>query len=188
MYPKGLLKIILSINVTVFTVALFFGCQSNFKDIQKINFTEFMPSGEADSINLKHTDSGKIKAILVSPKLLDYATVDYPFSEFPKGIQLTLFDENNQRNYIVADYAINYKKTNIIDLRGRVKLTSYDGKFLETDQLYYDQNIEWFYTDKPFKFTAPNEGETTGVGIDFSKDFKRVTFKQVKALIEEIPE
>jgi LPS export ABC transporter protein LptC len=171
MYPKGLLKIILSINVTVFTVALFFGCQSNFKDIQKINFTEFMPSGEADSINLKHTDSGKIKAILVSPKLLDYATVDYPFSEFPKGIQLTLFDENN-----------------IIDLRGRVKLTSYDGKFLETDQLYYDQNIEWFYTDKPFKFTAPNEGETTGIGIDFSKDFKRVTFKQVKALIEEIPE
>lgn len=179
---------LIKINVTVFTVALFFSCQSNFKDIQKINFTEFMPSGEADSINLKYTDSGKIKSILLSNKLLDYGTATYPFSEFPKGIHLTIFDDNNQRNYIEADYAISHKLTKIIDLRGHVKMTSNDGKYLETEQLYYDQSLEWFYTEKPFTFTAPNEGVTTGIGIDFSKDFRRITFKQVKALIDEIPE
>lgn len=188
MHPKGLLKKLILFNVTALVVALFFGCQSNLKDIQKINFTEFMPSGEADSINLKYTDSGKIKSILLSDKLLDYGTVAYPFSEFPKGINLTIFDNNNQRNYIVSDYAISYKKTKIIDLRGRVKMTSNDGKYLETDQLYYDQTLEWFYTEKPFKFTAPNEGVTTGEGIDFSKDFKRITFKRVKALIDQVPQ
>ena len=47
-----------------------------------------MASGEADSVNLKYTDSGKIKAILVSPKMLDYATVLYPFTEFPNGIAI----------------------------------------------------------------------------------------------------
>ena len=188
MIVKGIFYKIIKINVTVFTVALFFGCQSNFKDIQKINYTEFMPSGEADSINLKYTDSGKIKSILLSNKLLDYGTVAYPFSEFPKGINLTIFDANNQRSYIVADYAISYKKTKIIDLRGRVKMTSHDGKYLETDQLYYDQSLEWFYTDKPFTFTAPGEGVTTGIGIDFSKDFRKITFKQVKALIDQVPQ
>lgn len=185
---KGIIYKIIKLNVTVYTVALFFSCQSNFKDIQKLNFTEFMPSGEADSINLKYTDSGKIKSILLSNKLLDYGSATYPFSEFPKGINLTIFDNNNQRNYIQADYAISYKKTKLIDLRGRVKMTSHDGKYLETDQLYYDQSLEWFYTDKPFTFTAPNEGVTTGIGIDFSKDFRKITFKQVKALIDELPQ
>jgi hypothetical protein len=54
--------------VTVFAVTLFFGCESNFKDVQKINFSEFVPSGEAEKINLKYTDSGRIKAILLKFK------------------------------------------------------------------------------------------------------------------------
>ena len=41
---------------------------------QKFNFSEFVPSGEADNINLKYTDSGRITAILVSPKMIDYSS------------------------------------------------------------------------------------------------------------------
>jgi hypothetical protein len=37
-------------------------------------------------VNLKYTDSGRITAILVSSKMLDYTTVDFPFTEFPKGL------------------------------------------------------------------------------------------------------
>jgi hypothetical protein len=42
--------------------------------VQKINFTEFVPSGDADDVNLKYTDSGLIKVILVSLKMLDYSS------------------------------------------------------------------------------------------------------------------
>jgi starvation-inducible outer membrane lipoprotein len=31
-------------------------CESNFKDIQKDNFSDFVPSNNADDINLKYTD------------------------------------------------------------------------------------------------------------------------------------
>jgi hypothetical protein len=58
--------------VTVFAVTLFFGCESNFKEIQKINFSEFVPGSDADMVNLKYTDSGRITAILVSSKMLLY--------------------------------------------------------------------------------------------------------------------
>ena len=75
--------------VTVFAVTLFFGCESNFKEIQKINFSEFIPNSDADMVNLKYTDSGRITAILVSTKMLDYSSVDFPFTEFPKGIDVT---------------------------------------------------------------------------------------------------
>ena len=57
-----------------------FSCESNFKEVQKINFSEFVPSGEADDFNLKYTDSGRIQSILMSPKMLDYATVEFPFT------------------------------------------------------------------------------------------------------------
>ncbi len=53
----SLLKKILKNSVTVFAVTLFFACESNFKEIQKINVSEFMATGEADTINLKYTDS-----------------------------------------------------------------------------------------------------------------------------------
>ena len=77
-------------------VIALFSCESNFKEVQKQNFSEFAPSGEADDFNMKYTDSGKIKSILISPKMLDYASVTYPFTEFPKGINVTLFDINNK--------------------------------------------------------------------------------------------
>ena len=141
--------------VTVVIVTLFLGCESNFKEVQKSNFSEFVPSGEAEKINLKYTDSGRITAILVSPIMKEYATVDFPFTDFPKGIDVTLYDKNNKRTIILADYATSFKSTNIIDLQGNVKITSQDGQILETDQLYFDQKNEWFFTEKSFKFTDP---------------------------------
>ena len=171
------------LTVLLIAAALLFGCESNFKEVQKSNFSEFVPSGEAEKINLKYTDSGRISAILVSPKMMEYANVDFPFTDFPKGIDVTLYDKNNKRTIILADYATSYKSTNIIDLRGNVKITSQDGQVLETDQLYFDQKNEWFFTEKSFKFTDP-KGISNGQGIDFSKDFKVINSQKIAGEIE----
>jgi len=171
--------------VTVIAVILFFGCESNFKEVQKINFSEFVPSGDADKINLKYTDSGRIKAILVSPKMLEFGSVDFPFTEFPKGIDVTLYDANGKKTFIKSDYAVSYKGTNIIDLQGNVKITSQDGQTLETDQLYFDQKNEWFYTEQNFKFTDP-KGVSNGQGIDFSKDFKVINSQKIMGEVESV--
>ena len=166
-----------------FAVTLFFGCESNFKEVQKINFTEFVPSGDADKINLKYTDSGLIKVVLVSPKMLDFATVDFPFTEFPKGIDVTLYDAKGKTTKVTANYAISYKQTSIIDLQGKVKILSENGQQLETEQLYFDQKNEWFYTEKKFKFTDL-KGTSNGQGIDFSKDFKIINSQRIMGEIE----
>jgi LPS export ABC transporter protein LptC len=164
--------------VTVFAVTLFFGCESNFKEVQKINFSEFIPSGDADKVNLKYTDSGRISAILVSPKMLDYSSINFPFTEFPKGIDVTLYDIKGKKTFIKSNYAVSYKVTSIIDLQGSVKITSQDGQILETEQLFYDQKNEWFFTEKSFKFTDP-KGVSNGQGIDFSKDFKIINSQKI---------
>lgn len=158
-------------------------CESNFKDVQKMSVSEFTPSGDADSINLKYTDSGRITANLVSPKMLDFATVQFPYTEFPKGMHLTLFDKNGKQTYIEANYAVSHKSTNIIDLQGKVKISNQSGEQLETEQLYYDQKNEWFFTEKKFKFTSP-KGVSYGEGIDFSKDFKKVNSQKISGQVQ----
>jgi LPS export ABC transporter protein LptC len=169
--------------VTVFAVTLFFGCESNFKEVQKINFSDFVPGGDADNVNLKYTDSGLIKSILVSPKMLDFSNVEFPFTEFPKGIDVTLYDNKAKRTFITANYAVSYKLTNIIDLQGKVKIKSENGQMLETEQLYYDQKNEWFFTEKKFKLTDL-KGSSNGQGIDFSKDFKVINSQRISGEFE----
>ena len=138
-------KILNLVFLLVITTVLF-SCESNFKEVQKQNFSEFAPSGEADDFNMKYTDSGKLKSILVSPKMVDYASVTYPFTEFPKGIHLTLFDVKNKKTVVTSNYAVSYKVPSLIDLQGNVRITNETGQVLETSQLYFDQKNEWFYT------------------------------------------
>ena len=164
--------------VTVLAVTLFFGCESNFKEVQKINFTEFTPSSDADNVNLKYTDSGLIKLILLSPKMLDFGSVNFPFTEFPKGVDVTLYDNKAKKTQITSKYAVSYSLTGIIDLQGKVKIVSQDGQTLETEQLYYDQKNEWFFTEKKFKFTDV-KGSSNGQGVDFSKDFKVINSQRI---------
>jgi len=178
-------KIALQVLFALAMVVLAGSCESNFRDVQKINFSEFSPSGEADTLDLKYTDSGRITAVLLSPKMRDYAAVDFPFTEFPKGISLTLYDKKGKRTFIRSDYAVSFKGTDLIDLRGNVTITSEDNQKLETEQLYFDQKNEWFFTEKNFKFTDAKNGMTTGQGIDFNKDFKRVNFQKVRGQINE---
>ena len=160
-----------------------FSCESNFKEVQKINISEFNPTGEADSINVKYTDSGRISAILLSSKMLDFSGVDFPFTEFPKGIDVTLYDKKAKKTFIKSNYAISYKGSGIIDLQGKVKISTEDGQMLETEQLYFDQKNDWFFTERRFKFTDP-KGVSNGQGIDFSKDFKVVNSQKITGEVE----
>lgn len=175
------------IVVTVIAVTLFFGCESNFKEVQKINFSEFVPATDADNANIKYTDSGRITGILVARKMLDYSNLDFPFTEFPKGIDVTLYDKKQKRTFIKANYAISYKRTQIIDLIGKVVITSEAGQVLETEQLYFDQKNEWFYTERKFKLTD-TKGVSFGQGIDFSKDFKVINSQRVNGEFESSEE
>jgi len=180
----GIKEKILPLLYTLSAVVFFCGCESNFKDVQKINYSEFTPSGEAEDFNLKYTDSGRITSILVSPQMLDYATVEYPFTEFPKGIDVTIFDLKGKKTFVRADYAVTFKGTDIIDLQGKVRISNEAGQLMETDQLYFDQKNEWFFTEKKFKFTDP-KGVSFGEGIDFSKDFKIVNSQRIKGEIDQ---
>lgn len=170
-------------GIVIFVAMFFLGCESNFKEVQRSNLTEFVPASDVDNANIKYTDSGLITGILISPKMLDYSNVSFPFTDFPKGIDVTLYDKKRKRTFVLANYAISYKQTSIIDLQGNVRITTEDGQKLETEQLYFDQKNEWFYTERKFKLTDA-KGVSYGQGLDFSKDFKIINSQRITGEIE----
>jgi hypothetical protein len=70
-------------------------------------------SGDADKVNLKYTDSGFIKVVLLSPKMLDFSTVDFSFSQGNR----CQYDNKGKKTRVTSNYAISYKVTGIIDLQ-----------------------------------------------------------------------
>ncbi|WLD24570.1 LPS export ABC transporter periplasmic protein LptC [Flavobacterium dauae] len=161
-------------------------CNNDLKDIQNLSKKQLFASGEADSINVKYTDSAKIKAEMYAVKMLDYGKAKYPFNHFPKGVKVTVYDSNKNKNYIVADQATVYNKTGMINLTGNVTITSYDGKILKTNQMYYDQKNNWFFTEHYFKVTDKNKSFFDGIGVDFDQNFKIVNAQQNRAELKEV--
>ncbi|KUF42015.1 LPS export ABC transporter periplasmic protein LptC [Myroides marinus] len=169
-----LISKLLGVFLTIIVTTTLFSCESKFKEIQNFNKSKFFPASEVENMRGQYIDSGKVKAILVSPKMLDYSNVKYPFTEFPKGIHLTIFDKENKKNTVVADYAIRYTKTDLIDLQGNVVITTHDGKKLNSDQLYYDQKNEWFFTEGKYLASTDSMNFTRGVGVDFDSKMTKV--------------
>ena len=114
--------------------------------------------------------------------MLNFTNRAFPYYEYPNGITLHLFDENNTKSTIVSDYAIIYDQTNLIDLQGNVVITTGDSRVLKTDQLFYDQKKEWIFTNNPVSFKTEKD-IINGVGFDSNKDFTNAEVLEVNGLI-----
>lgn len=157
---------------SVFAVALFFSCDDGSATLKQINQFNDNPVGIAYDIRMTYTDSAVVKAILTAPVNLDFTHLSFKYSEFPQGLKIIFFNNNNQENTLVADYGILYNQTKIVDLQGNVILSSHDGSRLETDQMYWDAEKEWLFTEKPFTFENVNY-EMAAIRLDTNKEFSK---------------
>ena len=127
-------------------------CEDNFQEIQNINSKNILPIGITENLKLIYTDSAKVKAILYSNLNKDFTNQSFPYSEFPDGVKITLYDNDLNETIVTSDYAITYNKTNIVNLIGNVVINNFDGSELKTKQLYWDPEQEWLFTEEKFSF------------------------------------
>lgn len=168
--------------VVVITATMLFSCKNNFNEVQKIGVSENQPIGVADTINLKRTDSGRVVANLISPKMLDFTNREFGYNEFPEGLILYLYDEQNQKSTVIADYAISYDETKLIDLQGNVILASSKKDTLFAEQLFYDQKKEWLFTNRPVTFRQGND-IINGNGFDSDADLNQAQVLEIDGII-----
>lgn len=163
---------ILKNGVSAFAVILFFSCDDGSSTLKQINKFNENPVGIAYDIHMTYTDSAEVKAILTAPLNLDYTHLSFKYSEFPEGLKIIFYNNNNEENIVVADYGILYNQTKIVDLQGNVVLLSDDGSRLETSQMYWDSEKEWLFTEQPFTFKNINY-DMAAIRLDTNKEFSK---------------
>ena len=163
---------ILKNRVSAFALILFFSCDDGSSTLKQINQFNENPVGIAYDIHMTYTDSAEVKAILTAPLNLDYTHLSFKYSEFPEGLKIIFYNDNNEENTVVADYGILYNQTKIVDLQGNVVLLSNDGSRLETSQMYWDSEKEWLFTEQPFTFKNINY-DMAAIRLDTNKEFSK---------------
>ena len=159
-------------RVSAFALILFFSCDDGSSTLKQINQFNENPVGIAYDIHMTYTDSAEVKAILTAPLNLDYTHLSFKYSEFPEGLKIIFYNDNNEENTVEADYGILYNQTKLVDLQGNVVLLSNDGSRLETSQMYWDSEKEWLFTEQPFTFKNINY-DMAAIRLDTNKEFSK---------------
>jgi len=148
-----------------------FACESNYQNVKKFNLSDGAPVAEGVNINFKYTDSGRLVTNLLADKLLDYSNLEFSYKEFPEGIEVYFWNEEGEKSTILADYAIQYDRTELVDLRKNVVIFTADSIELNAQQLYWDQKNAWVFTDQPYTIRFKDGSYNDGAQFDSNQDF-----------------
>ncbi len=169
---------------TIGLMAFFSSCGNNIKEVQDFLADKNLPVGVAKNVNLIHTDSGAVKVKMTTPLRYDFANRKaHPYQEFPEGIQITNFDKNKDSVTLTANYCRSYSKTGISEVKNNVIIVNYkDGVRLYTEQLFWDQNTHYIYTEKAFRLITKTD-TINGKGFESNEDLSKVTMKDISGAI-----
>ncbi|MFT3950004.1 MAG: LPS export ABC transporter periplasmic protein LptC [Agriterribacter sp.] len=150
-------------------------CENDEKVLQE-RAKRKMGVDEAKKIELLYSQSGKVRSKLTAPVMLRYQDT-LPRVEFPNSLHIVFFDSTLQVESIVdAKYGRYIEGQNRAFLRDSVvaiQLTKQDT--VRCRELWWDQNKQLFYTDKPATITQKNGTIIPATkGLKASQDFKKI--------------
>jgi len=175
MIRKGCLALLCAITLT--------NCTDQFSAVQQMNKFDEIPVGITEELHLIYSDSARIEAELNAPINIDFTNQKFPYSEFPQGLDATLYGNRGEVTFVRSDYGIYYPKTEIIDLRGNVVISDTTGTRLNTSQLYWDAGQEWLFTEKNFTFTS-EDYDIKATQLDANRSFTKLVTGVLRGTVQ----
>ncbi len=159
-------------------VAIIVGCDNNSSPkaiIEEGIAVDSLPSLTGENINTIVSDSGRISYRMEAPILAIYDKVKTPYWNFPEGVHMTTYSKMGKDNgAIKSKFAIYHVEKKLWELRKNVVVTNPDGKTIETELLYWDQDKKSIYSDAFVKIT--DDGTITkGTGFKSDESFEAWT-------------
>ena len=160
-----------SVIASIVLAITLFACESNYKQVRQFSFSDEEPMAEGKGVNLKYTDSGRIVSNLISERVLDYSNQNFPYQKFLDGVKVYFWNEKAEKTTVIADNALRYVDMHLVDLRGNVVIITADSVELHAEQLYWNQDKEWLFTDKPYTIKFKDGSFNKGTRFDSNEDF-----------------
>jgi|WetSurMetagenome_2_1015567.scaffolds.fasta_scaffold01803_2 LPS export ABC transporter protein LptC len=162
--------------ICFFAISAGTSCKNDIETIQALTHEVKLPDITGFDIEMMYTDSGILKGKIYASEVYQYMHEENPYYEFPKGMKAVFFDVNgNETAYITAKYAIYYPRKLLWEGRNQVHAESPgEGKSVETEQIFWDQNEKRIYTDKYAKVTNPDGIFIGENGFEAKEDLSRL--------------
>jgi len=172
-----------SIAVLCVTVMLF-SCSNDTQEVRDFLASKNLPIGIAKDAFHVYKDSGRITSKVITPLLYDFSNrKQHPYNEFPKGIKIVNF-EGKDSVTITGNYALTYSKTLVSEIDGNVVVINHGDKTrLETEQLFWDQKTNYFFSEKAFTLSTLKD-TIYGIGFECKEDLSKHLAKKTTGKLE----
>lgn len=146
-------------------------CENDQKEVDQL-FQKKTGIEEATQVVSYLSENAKTKAKLTSPYMLRYL-VDSPYYEFPRTLHVDFYDDSaRMETTLDTRYAKYNENQKIVHMRDSVVVINLQkGDTLRTSELWWDQNKQEFYTDKPVTILQRDKKTFGKYGIRAAQDF-----------------
>lgn len=132
---------------------------------------------EGKNIESYLSQGGKMRAKLLSPLMHRYQS-DTVYTEFPQTLHVDFYNDSLQvESWLSALYGKYFETLNQVYLRDSVMVVNIAGDTLRCPELWWDQNLQKFYTDKPARLDGKDKHIVGTQGLEASQDLKVIQFK-----------
>ncbi len=162
---------------------LFCACENDIEKIKTFSAPENLPTVEATNIETLFTDSGEVRFFLKAPKLLRFENEGIAYVEFPEGIQLIKYNEDQEIiSSITADYAKQFEKEKKWEAKNNVIATNARGDTLKTEHLIWEEDKELIHTEEFVRIIREDQ-IITGIGFTSDQSLQNWRIKNPKGTI-----
>lgn len=152
-------------------------CENSEKELQSLSAKRIAVE-EAKQVESYLSQGGKMKARLTAPIMNRYQT-DSPYIEFPKKLHVDFYNDSLQiESQLNANYGRYKEVEQKVFLRDSVVVFNVKKDTLRSQELWWDQNAQKFYTDKAVQIHQPDK-IIYGNGLEADQSFNWWVIKQV---------
>jgi LPS export ABC transporter protein LptC len=177
---KSILLFCLALLATVFCIT---GCENDLKVVQALGQKKTGVE-EGSKIESFMSQDGKMKARLTAPVMLRYLT-DSVRIVFPKTMHVDFYNDSLKvESTLFAKYGTYLENDHKVLLQDSVIVINIKGDTLRTEELWWDQNRQLFYTTKPAYIRQPEQRFDGLYGMQADQNFRKWTLFQASGALK----
>ncbi|MBE7172772.1 MAG: LPS export ABC transporter periplasmic protein LptC [Williamsia sp.] len=157
-------------------------CENDMKEVNALTDKKTSVE-EGYQIESYLSQSARMKAKLVAPLMRRYQ-IDTPYVEFPRTLHVDFFDDSLRiESRLDARYGKYKENEQKVFLKDSVVASNLKGDTLWCRELWWDQQLQQFYTDKAVRIRQPDK-MIYGKGMKAAQDLSWFNLDSVTGIIQ----
>lgn len=166
--------------VALIGATMLLSCENNIKEVESLTTKEARPEIYGENVEFVFTDSTRIQYKAFAIEFLQVKNEEEEYNEFPKGGNVVYFNDDGTKAWTIrSNYAKNLVKDKLWELRNDVVAVSDDGKTINSELMYWDQEKKEIYSDQYVRITKKDGQMLEGNSFRADDKLNQITLSQV---------